>query len=318
MVCGTLLSALLIVPLVLGIRSSGRKGEASLARISVQTPLGLSQRSEQVETLPTKESLVPLVDLPAKGTAKEQLPAKSSEGTILPVDLHVQQPAKPSPRTKKIAIVIDDLGWEFEMARRLLRIDAPLTFAILPGLRYSHLVAEEAQKLQREALLHLPMEPYGYPSTDPGNGALFERMHTEELVALVQRNLSLLPQVVGVNNHMGSKLTENARVMETVLQVLKERNLFFVDSMTSGRSVAYQTAKRLGLKSAYRHVFLDNIQQAGAVGQQIRKLTTIAQRNGGAIGIGHPHLGTVQALEEMIPKLKGQGFVIVPVSQLLQ
>ncbi len=240
--------------------------------------------------------------------------------TPIPVWPVHRDPSSPPPplSSKRIAILIDDLGGDLQIARRLLRIDAPLTLAILPGLRYSHLIAEEARLAQRDVLLHLPMEPHGYPQRDPGYGALFSTMSTEEIATVVRKNLTLLPQVVGVNNHMGSKLTENSGAMEAVLQVVKEHHLFFVDSKTTPHSVAYQTAKRLGIKSAYRHVFLDNEQQGEAIHQQILKLAEIARRNGGAIGIGHPYPITVQSLEATLPQLKNDGFTIVPVSQLLK
>ncbi|RMF87604.1 MAG: divergent polysaccharide deacetylase family protein [Nitrospinota bacterium] len=223
----------------------------------------------------------------------------------------------PQAGSKRLAILIDDLGWNLAMARRLLQIDAPLTFAILPGLPYSQTVAEEAHARQREILLHLPMEPHGYPQIDPGAGALFSSMSEEELEAMVRKNLTLVPYIKGVNNHMGSKLTEQGWAMEVVCRVLKEQNLFFVDSMTSPKSVAYTTAHRIGLRTAYRHIFFDHEQREEVIRQQVRKLATLAQKNGGAIGIGHPHPETIRVLEEMIPQLQKEGFTVVPVSQLL-
>lgn len=222
------------------------------------------------------------------------------------------------PRAR-IAIVIDDLGWDPEVADTLLELDFPLTFAILPSLPYSESVARRATQKRREILLHLPMEPQGYPAMDPGKGALLREMDEETLESLLLQDLKGIPNPAGVNNHMGSSFTEDERAMRVVLKVLRRRGLFFLDSRTSPHSVAYEVAKELGLKAGRRQVFLDNGDQAdpAAVEKQIWRLAHIAQKEGRAIGIGHPHPYTLEALRRTLPQLKADGVEVVPVSRLV-
>jgi polysaccharide deacetylase 2 family uncharacterized protein YibQ len=161
------------------------------------------------------------------------------------------------------------------------------------------------------------MEPLDYPETDPGEGALLSTMTPDQLIGQLKRNLNVVPFVVGVNNHMGSKLTQDAARMRHVLTVLKKQDLFFVDSYTSADSRCAQTAKRLGLKFARRHVFLDHVQDTHAIRFQIRRLISLANKQGKAIGIGHPYPVTWQVLKEDLKKINTQ-VRIVPVSTIVE
>lgn len=243
-------------------------------------------------------------------------PPKAPPGPSAPP--HRVQESHPEPQGR-IAIVIDDLGWDPKVARALLELDLPLTFAILPSLPYSEGVARQALQKRREILLHLPMEPHGYPEVDPGKGALLREMDEATLESLLLQDLKGIPSPVGVNNHMGSSFTEDDRAMRVVLKLLKRRGLFFLDSRTSPDSVAYEVAKELGLKAGRRQVFLDNGDQANvaAVERQIWRLVRIAQKEGQAIGIGHPHPYTLEALRQTLPQLKANGVEVVPVSRLV-
>jgi hypothetical protein len=216
-----------------------------------------------------------------------------------------------------VAIVIDDLGWNLEAARALLALDAPLSFAILPNAPYRTVIAQEAQRRGRDILLHLPMEPYKYPHVNPGQPALLSTMNTRELTAEVEVALAALPPVVGVNNHMGSRLTEDRTAMRAVMQHIKRHNLFFLDSRTSQKSLAAQVARELGVRTAERHVFLDNETETTKIHQQLDQLATLARMRGHAIGIGHPYPETVQALWHMLPELQQAGIEIVPISRLV-
>ena len=231
----------------------------------------------------------------------------------------VRQPAvKGSPaEVAKVAIVIDDFGYDGRLARRFLQIDAPLSFSVLPNGTFSKSIARRVRQAGRELLLHLPMEPKGYPEVDPGVGALLTEMSDRELVAALKKNLDSLPHVKGVNNHMGSKFCENERKLRLVMGELKKRGLFFVDSRTTSRTQAYRVAKEEEVPSAERNVFLDNIQTTQAVRRQLKKLVQLAKLKGQAIGIAHPHEVTLKVLKEDIPKLSDQGVELVPVSQLV-
>lgn len=218
---------------------------------------------------------------------------------------------------RRVAIIIDDLGWNKESADALLNIDAPICFAILPHLPFSKIIADEAGLKHRDVLLHLPMEPYGYPHKDPGIKPLTDDMSKNDIEALIKDYISEIPHIVGMNNHMGSKFTENERGMRYVMEILKDKNLFFVDSFTTPKSLAYQTAKTSGVKTARRQVFLDNEEDEEYIKGQIEKLIALARKDNTAIGIGHPHPQTINALQKMIPLMKEKGIEVVPVSDLV-
>ena len=231
----------------------------------------------------------------------------------------VRQPARKGPlgAVAKVAIVIDDFGYDGRLARRFLQIDAPLSYSVLPNGTFSKSIAQRVRRAGCELLLHLPMEPKGYPEVDPGIGALLTEMTDMELVAALRKNLDSLPQVKGVNNHMGSEFCENAKKLRLVMRELKNRGLFFVDSRTTSRTQAYRVAQEEEVLSAERNVFLDNIQSTQAVRRQLKKLIQLAKLKGQAIGIAHPHEVTLKVLKEDIPKLSSKGVELVPVSQLV-
>ncbi|RJP56223.1 MAG: divergent polysaccharide deacetylase family protein [Deltaproteobacteria bacterium] len=217
----------------------------------------------------------------------------------------------------KVAIVIDDLGYNNGNAEELLKIDAPLTFSIFPHGPYSKSLAQKAHTMGRDVMLHLPMEPYEYPQKNPGNGALLLAMNNEDLLKKLGADIGSVPFIKGVNNHMGSKFTEDEEKMRVVLNELEKRDLFFLDSRTSKNTVGYSVAKEMGIKVAERNIFLDNNQDLKSINAQIDKLAKLSLKNGSAIGIGHPYPATIKALEQMIPELKAKGIEVVPVSQLV-
>jgi hypothetical protein len=225
-------------------------------------------------------------------------------------------PKLPHPR---VAILIDDLGWNIAIAQSLIQMDFPLTFSILPSLPYSIRIAELAANHHREVLLHLPMEPYGYTNTQKDQEVLLTTMEREVLEKITRTYLEKVPHIIGVNNHMGSKFTENPEKMKIILQILGEKGLFFIDSRTSKNSVGYQTAKELGLKAGQRKIFLDNQPTEDYIIQQLTKLEKLAREdlNNGIIAIAHPHPSTIAALGKVLPKLKASGIEIVPVSELI-
>jgi len=220
----------------------------------------------------------------------------------------------------RVAIIIDDLGMGGKVTRELLAIDRPLNFSILPFLPHSKDTAIEARKRGFLVMLHLPMEPKGYPAPDkdPGKGAIFVNTPRREIAKIIAQDLSNIPYVQGVNNHTGSRLTEDKEMMNLVLKELKKKDLFFVDSKTSDESVAYKEARRLGLRCGERDVFLDNEINLDYIKGQIRLLARVALNKGEAIGIGHPHSLTVRAIRESIPELENQGIEFVLISELLE
>jgi polysaccharide deacetylase 2 family uncharacterized protein YibQ len=219
----------------------------------------------------------------------------------------------------KVAIIVDDIGMSRAPVDELLKLPAPVTLSVLPGLPYSSYAAEAANKKGWEVMLHLPMEPMessGYMGPDAGEDTLLVGQPKEAIIAKLNKNLSSVPYIKGVNNHMGSKFMENQELVEVVLEEIKRRGLFFVDSFASAGSLGYKTALSLGMKTGKRDVFLDNSKDPEYVKSQIEKLIQSARKNGYAIGICHPYPVTVKVLTEMEPEISEQ-VELVPVSSVL-
>jgi len=227
---------------------------------------------------------------------------------------------KISQSRRRIAIIIDDIGYDLSPLYELLKIDASLTFAILPHYAHSVDAANILHKAKREILLHLPMEPHNFPDENPGMGALFLGMSDQQIKDEVDKDLDAIPHLSGVNNHMGSKFMEDETKLDIVFRQIKKRNLFFVDSRTTPLSRGPEIARNLGLRFISRKVFIDNDNDYMTI---FRNLTTSIDRefdpkSEAVVMIGHPHLKTIQALKEAIPVLQARGIDIVPVSALVQ
>ena len=237
-------------------------------------------------------------------------PKKGPPPTLAP------PPPPPHPRPL-MALVVDDLGYSLQAARRLLALPLQVTFSILPYSPHGREIAALARKKGRQVLVHLPMEPRAYPKLNPGPGALLTGMKPDTLRRQTAADLAQVPGAAGANNHMGSRFTENPRALKPVLGVLKKRGLFFLDSLTSSRSQALALARRLGLPSSRRDVFLDHDPSPRAVRRQLRRALALARRRGRVIAIAHPHPGTLQVLEQWAGRLQKE-VEVVPVSRLLR
>ncbi len=214
-----------------------------------------------------------------------------------------------------MALVIDDLGTTVEELRPLLGLGVPVSYSVLPYQEQTPEVVAELRKRGAEILLHLPMEPKN--GENPGPGALLGGMSDAEIEDKTQAALRAVPGAAGVNNHMGSKLSEEEGPMKAVLRILADRGLFFLDSRTSAQTVGYKVARELGIPAAERQVFLDGDPTPQAIEAQFQRLLTLARTHGAAIAIGHPHPETLAALEREVPKAKAEGYEFVPVSYLL-
>lgn len=220
----------------------------------------------------------------------------------------------PPDTLPRIAIIIDDLGQDKRMAQKFLELPGPLTLSVLPHLPHTHRVADAALAQKWEVMVHLPMEPQEYPSVNPGPGALLASMAPDVLIDQLRKDLAAVPGAVGVNNHMGSRLTAQSSQMNQVFSELKRQNLFFIDSRTSTDSVASDTARLFKIPFGQRHVFLDHRPNRQHIEKQLKLLQIKAIRHGTAIGIGHPHQITWQILHEAIPRLK-ETVRLIPASQ---
>jgi len=221
--------------------------------------------------------------------------------------------------TARLAIVIDDLGHNVNgLTQRALALPAPITFAVLPELRYSARLLTEVQRSGHEAFLHLPMEPEPNTGYEAGEPQIRVGMDPGAIRRTVERCLGALPGVAGVNNHMGSRATASRPEMDAVMEVLAERGLVFLDSQTSARSVAHVAAADAGVPHLRNDIFLD---AGGAdvelVVERLRFLMRRARDRGWAVGIGHVNDATIDGLERILPRLADEGVALVPISALI-
>lgn len=212
-------------------------------------------------------------------------------------------------------MIFDDAGGSLRDLDRIISLGRPVTVAVLPGLRFSQEVAHRARAGNLEVLLHLPLEAVD-SGKKLGPGGISTDMTDEEITAAVSADLASVPGATGINNHMGSRATADPRVMRSVLQVVKDRGLIFIDSRTSDRSVAASLADEMGIPTTRRHVFLDNENEPEAIRAQLRRLMSVARHQGFAVGIGHAQRLTATILAEMLPEFDRMGIELVPVSAL--
>ena len=225
--------------------------------------------------------------------------------------------ARSTGEAARLAIILDDMGSDREAADSVFALRYPLTISILPNLTHSTEIAEEAASHGYEVLLHLPMESVGEESAE--SAELRPGMAAGNIATLVDEMLSCVPNAVGVNNHQGSRATADPALMSELMPILQQRHLFFIDSRTTTATVAYDSARRAGVPTAYRSVpFLDDVAETGAVREQIERAIRNARRTGSAIAIGHPHPATLAVLREILPQLGAQGVRLVFVSGLVQ
>ena len=214
-----------------------------------------------------------------------------------------------------VALVIDDLGRSLEELDDLHRLGVPITYAVLPYESQTPEVVAALRRRHDEILCHLPMEPRS--GGNPGPGALREGMSPQQLRQSTLAAIAAVPGAVGVNNHMGSALSADPGSMSTILGVLAERGLYFLDSRTSAQSVGFRVATSLGVPAAERQVFLDDDPRPAAVAAEFQHLLELARTRGGAIAIGHPHSATLATLAAEVPRAQALDYRFVQVSALL-
>lgn len=241
--------------------------------------------------------LFPLVQL----TAQEPLTPEA--------DLETSQPAR-------IAIIIDDIGYSLRNGLRAARLPANVTLSVLPHTPNGAALAKVGFESGKDIMLHTPMaNTRGVPLD---KGALTEEMDQETFLATLRDNLQAVPHVIGVNNHMGSQLTQNPEAMDWLMTELKQQGLFFIDSRTSADSLAMATAISQQLPTDERDVFLDHERTQAFISKQFDYLLKLAKRDGHALAIGHPYPETLDLLEQRLPLLQAQGIELVSISELLQ
>jgi len=216
----------------------------------------------------------------------------------------------------QLAIILDDLGSDRAAADAIFALPFPLTISVLPNHAHSTEIAKEAHRRGYEVMLHLPMQSVA--NETPEAQELHPGMPADDVPVLFEQMMQSVPNAAGVNNHQGSQATADAALMEELMPVLQKWNLFYVDSRTTAATVAFDTAQRLGVRSAFRNVpFLDDVAEVSAVRKQLELALRGAKEKGQAIAIGHPHPATLQALSEVLPQAEARGVHLVYVSELV-
>lgn len=225
-------------------------------------------------------------------------------------------PPPPVGGKPMIAVVIDDLGVDRRRSEKVVALPGPLTLAWMTYADNLRGLTQNARQRGHELMVHVPMQPQS-ESYDPGPDVLEVGLPAEEIRRRLRWGLSRFDGFVGINNHMGSRFTADRAGMAVVMEEIRSRGLLFLDSVTTQKSVAPELAGRLGVPFAARHVFLDNDMAVSAVRGQLAKTEAHARKHGAAIAIGHPHDGTIEALAGWLPGLQAKGFVLVPVTTIV-
>lgn len=253
---------------------------------------------------------------------EEQLPedvidesAPSSESSVKALDVPAHKPPYFGDKPV-VVIVIDDMGVSLKRTADIISLNYPLTAAFLTYGKKLDEQLQAAQKAGFELMLHTPMEPFGKADVAPD--VLTTKMSLQEIKTNFEAMLQKFDGIKGINNHMGSRLTEDKARMAAVMEVLKDRDLFFLDSKTSAKSKAEEAAKEAGIPYAHRHVFLDNNNDKAYILGQLGKLETLARKNGYAIAIGHPKTQTFAALKEWLPQMESKGIELWPLSRVIE
>ena len=226
-------------------------------------------------------------------------------------------PVQADTHKPRIAIIIDDLGYQQDVGERVIALPGPVACAILPQTPHATELAERARDAGKDILLHLPLQPTE-TLRRPDPGIIGPGDDQQELAELFAANLSSVPHVVGINNHRGSLLTTQSDHMQWLMEEIRQRgSLFFVDSMTTHESVALQAAREAGVPATRRDVFLDPQPGPEVVSREFERLKDVARRTGFAVGIGHPLPATLSHLEQELPKLEEEGFELVRITSIV-
>ena len=219
--------------------------------------------------------------------------------------------------TVYVSLIIDDLGDRFADGKRALALPGQITYGILPFTPYATKLAALAQDAQKEIILHLPMQ--SEHGSHLGKGGLHEDMSPTEFNQALHASLAAVPNIRGVNNHMGSLLTQKPLIMARLMKALAaHHDLYFVDSVTTGNSQAQQMAEKFGIANTSRDIFLDNQRHTAALQQQWQAFLQHAKRKNGALAIAHPYPETLLFLKQALTQLEAEGVQLINVSTYIQ
>lgn len=216
----------------------------------------------------------------------------------------------------RVAIVLDDFGYNMNNLKAVWDLDIPITLSILPNLPYSKAIAKAAKEKKAEVMLHLPLEPDEHLRLE--SDTIMTAMSDDEIGVKLEKAISCVPNLRGISNHMGSKATEDRRVMSTIYKRMKKSNLYFLDSLVTNKSVCKDLAGEMNIKFASRSVFLDNELDKAYIEDQLMELAKKALSTDWAIGIGHDRGLTISTIKETIPALQKLGIEFVFVSDIVE
>lgn len=261
--------------------------------------------------------VAPVAQTPVPPVKKQEKPTYEIFPTKEPPPRPITKlPQLPGDHPPVVAIVVDDIGYDRQIASRFLAMEAPLTFSVLPYGPFSMEIAVEARSRGHEIMLHLPMEPNEFPAVNPGPGALLSQMTADEFIDQLKDDIERIPGLKGVNNHMGSAISTSPERMRQIFTILKRRGLYYIDSRTTAETVARPSAELLQVPFTERDIFIDHFEDERFIRKQLRGLIKRARRQGYAVGIAHPHAVTCRVLADFLPKLK-RDVELVPASMVV-
>lgn len=297
------------LPAAIGGAGAGLLLLVLLAVSGSEPPAGQPEKAVALHPVERVESGTSAPDRDPTPPLPPELPDRETAAALLPL------PVASGNEPARIALIIDDLGNSLQAGERALTLPGAVTYAILPHTPHSRTLAEKARLSGKEIMLHAPMSNNGRMALGPGGLTLSQSR--EEFTLTLERALSNVPYARGVNNHTGSELTTEERPMQWLMQLLRERELYFVDSLTSADSIAARVASEQQVPNTKRQIFLDNDRQAASIDRAFRRVLAIAGEQGQAVAIGHPYPETLEYLETTLPRLTALGYRLVPVSELV-
>jgi len=223
----------------------------------------------------------------------------------------------PVRATGRVAIVLDDWGYNKKNVQALLEISQPVTVAVLPNLPFSKIVAVNANANNIEVILHLPLEAHD-SNKRPEKGVIKTDMSTKEVLERLQSALDSVPYVKGVSNHMGSKATEDEKLMKLLFVQFKKKNLYFLDSLVTTSSICGKTAAEAGIKFTERSVFLDNENRPEYIAAQLRQAIALAKEKSAVVAIGHDRALTIKTIKNILPEFQREGVKLVYLSEVVK
>lgn len=308
------------------VQASARASSATLddIYISLASPAQAAAFEDALKTIARRHGLTVTSGWASAGVTRFDYSSNTvrthSIHVILPIAARNPAPATQAARKSnagELAIIIDDMGYDRAAADAVIALPFPLTVSVLPHLAVSSEIAEEAFSRGDEVLLHLPMQSES-ESVKAEEIELRVGMSPAQVSSAVMGMLGTVPHVVGVNNHQGSRATSDVALMQALMPVLREKQLFFIDSRTDAKTVAYDIAKRDGVRAASRKVFLDDVPTQAAIVAQLELAARDAARDGFTIAIGHPRPATIAALAEEVPQLESRGVHLVFASDVVK